>query len=53
MIRILVADDHAIVRSGLRQIIATTSDLVVMAEADQGAEVVDRLRTSAVDPAVA
>ncbi|MEO1760322.1 DNA-binding response regulator, partial [Paraburkholderia caribensis] len=26
MIRILIADDHAIVRGGLRQIIATTSD---------------------------
>ena len=32
MIRILIADDHAIVRGGLRQIIATTSDMVVANE---------------------
>ncbi|MCC8404892.1 response regulator transcription factor [Paraburkholderia sp. MMS20-SJTN17] len=49
MIRILIADDHAIVRGGLRQIIATTSDLVVAAEAAQGAEVIDKLRSCAVD----
>ncbi|WP_233858250.1 response regulator [Paraburkholderia sp. HD33-4] len=49
MIRILIADDHAIVRGGLRQIIATTSDIVVAAEAAQGAEVIDKLRPCAVD----
>jgi DNA-binding NarL/FixJ family response regulator len=48
MIRILIADDHAIVRGGLKQIIATTSDIVVAAEAAQGSEVVDKLRTCAV-----
>lgn len=49
MIRILIADDHAIVRCGIRQIIETTSDIVVAAEVAQGSEVVDRLRTCAVD----
>ncbi|WP_233801472.1 response regulator [Paraburkholderia sp. HP33-1] len=49
MIRILIADDHAIVRGGLKQIIATTSDIVVAAEAAQGAEVIDKLRSCAVD----
>lgn len=49
MIRILIADDHAIVRGGLRQIIATTSDIVVTAEAAQGAEVIDKLRSCALD----
>ncbi|MBB5496690.1 response regulator transcription factor [Paraburkholderia sp. MM5384-R2] len=49
MIRILIADDHAIVRGGLRQIIATTSDIVVAAEAAQGAEVIDKLRSCALD----
>jgi DNA-binding NarL/FixJ family response regulator len=49
MIRILIADDHAIVRGGLRQIIATTSDIVVAAEAAQGAEVIDKLRSCAID----
>ncbi|CAD6562765.1 response regulator [Paraburkholderia sabiae] len=49
MIRILIADDHAIVRGGLRQIIATTSDIMVAAEAAQGTEVIDRLRSCVVD----
>jgi DNA-binding NarL/FixJ family response regulator len=49
MIRILIADDHAIVRGGLRQIIATTSDMEVAAEAAQGSEVVDKLRNCTVD----
>ncbi|RZF26526.1 response regulator transcription factor [Paraburkholderia sp. UYCP14C] len=49
MIRILIADDHAIVRGGLRQIVATTGDIVVAAEAAQGAEVIDQLRACAVD----
>jgi DNA-binding NarL/FixJ family response regulator len=43
MIRILIADDHAIVRGGLKQIIATTHDMAVTAEAAQGSEVVDKL----------
>lgn len=49
MIRIIIADDHAIVRSGLRQIIATTDDIVVAAEAAHGSEVLDKLRTFAID----
>lgn len=44
MIRILTGDDHAIVRSGLKQIIATTPDLQVTGEAAQGAEVLAALR---------
>lgn len=49
MIKILIADDHAIVRGGLKQIIATTADIVVTGEAAQGSEVVDKLRTCEVD----
>lgn len=49
MIRILIADDHPIVRGGLKQIIATTTDIVVVAEAAQGFEVVDKLRACQVD----
>jgi DNA-binding NarL/FixJ family response regulator len=40
MIRVLVADDHAIVRKGLGQIISETSDLEVADEAANGAEVI-------------
>ena len=43
MIRILVADDHAIVREGLKGIIAETIDLKVTAEAETGQEVFDRV----------
>ncbi|AXE95100.1 response regulator [Paraburkholderia sp. 22099] len=49
MIHILIADDHAIVRGGLKQIIATTTDIVVAAEAAQGSEVLERLRTGQFD----
>jgi len=49
MIRILIADDHAIVRGGLKQIIATTADIAVAGEAAQGAEVIEKLRVCRVD----
>jgi DNA-binding NarL/FixJ family response regulator len=49
MIHILIADDHAIVRSGLKQIIATTADITVSAEAAKGAQVLGMLRTCRVD----
>jgi DNA-binding NarL/FixJ family response regulator len=42
MIRIILADDHAIVRGGLKQIIATTRDIVVVSEATQGSEVLEQ-----------
>ena len=44
MIRVLIADDHAIVRSGLKQIIATTLDISAAGEATQGQEVIERIR---------
>ena len=40
--RILVADDHPIVRSGLRQVLDAAPDLRVVAEAEDGAEAVRR-----------
>lgn len=49
MIRVLIADDHAIVRTGLKQIIATTLDIVVVGEASRGDKIPDRLRGCAVD----
>ncbi|MCX7165295.1 MAG: response regulator transcription factor [Rhodocyclales bacterium] len=38
MIRVLLADDHAIIRDGVKQILADTDDLVVAGEASNGAE---------------
>jgi DNA-binding NarL/FixJ family response regulator len=40
--RILVADDHAIVRSGLKKVLDTKPDLEVVAEAEDGAEALEK-----------
>src|SRR5206468_2180433 len=40
--RILVADDHAIVRSGLKKVLDAKADMEVVAEAEDGAEAVKR-----------
>lgn len=45
MIRIVVADDHTIVREGLKQILAAAGDFEVVAEAQNGHEVMERVRT--------
>jgi DNA-binding NarL/FixJ family response regulator len=44
MIKILIADDHAVVRSGLKQIVATATDIAVVDEAVSGADVLSKLR---------
>ncbi|HYA85966.1 MAG TPA: response regulator transcription factor [Nitrospirota bacterium] len=49
MIRILIADDHAIVRKGLKQILAETSDMVVTGEASNGYEVLEKVRNGHFD----
>jgi DNA-binding NarL/FixJ family response regulator len=49
MIRILIADDHAIIRDGLKQILSAVPEMQVVAEAVDGADVLARLRTTAVD----
>ena len=40
--RVLVADDHPIIRSGLKKVLDGTSDLEVIAEAEDGAEAVEK-----------
>ena len=50
--RILIADDHAIVRSGLRKILDSKPDLEVVAEAEDGAEAVDKALKENVDLAI-
>lgn len=43
-IRVLIADDHAIVRQGLRQILSDTPDLTVAGEAENGVQAVQMVR---------
>ena len=49
MIKILVADDHPIVRQGLKQTIADTTDMMVAGEASNGQEVLDLVRNNDYD----
>jgi DNA-binding NarL/FixJ family response regulator len=49
MIKILIADDHAIVREGLKQILSQTPDMVVVAEASNGQEALDKLARNNID----
>lgn len=49
MIRILVADDHTIVREGLKQILAKSGDLEVAGEAANGNDVLRMVREQAWD----
>jgi DNA-binding NarL/FixJ family response regulator len=44
MFKILIADDHAVVRGGVRQFLATTPDIEVVAEAASGAEALAVIR---------
>ncbi len=43
-IRVLIADDHPIVRSGLRQLLETESDIQVIDEACDGMEALEKTR---------
>jgi DNA-binding NarL/FixJ family response regulator len=44
MIRVLLADDHAIVRTGLKEILTDTGDIAVTGEAGSGNETLARIR---------
>ena len=44
IIKVLIADDHAIVREGLKQILADTDDIVVAGDAQNGQEAVQLIR---------
>jgi|ERR1051325_5077623 CheY-like chemotaxis protein len=52
MIKVLIADDHAIVRRGLKQIVAETDDIVVGGEAVNGNEVMEQVRGQPFDVVV-
>lgn len=49
MVRILVADDHAVVRHGLRQVLSLAPELSVVAEAKNAWETLERVREGGMD----
>lgn len=49
MIKIVIADDHAVVREGLKRIISAAPDMAVVGEATNGAEVIQQVRESDFD----
>jgi two-component system response regulator NreC len=51
-IRLLLVDDHAVVRSGLKMLLETQPDVVIAGEAETGAAAVELARTLAPDVVV-
>ena len=52
MIKVLLADDHSIVRAGLRRIVEESGDMVVIAEAADGREAIAQIEDNRPDVAV-
>ena len=50
--RVLLADDHAVVRSGLRTVLESEPDIEVVAEAEDGSEAVEKALSNDVDLAI-
>lgn len=48
-IKIIIADDHSVLRAGLKLLLNNESDFIVIAEAANGEEVLDLLRTTPTD----
>lgn len=51
-VNILIADDHPVVRQGLKQMLAAEPDFAVVGEAKDGQEVIDQARQHAWDVAI-
>ncbi len=49
MIRILIADDHPIMRKGLKQLFGETADMIVTGEAQDGVQVLDMVANNGYD----
>jgi len=52
MLKIFIADDHAIVRQGLKQIVTETGDMVVAGEASNGQELLNKIKETDYDVVV-
>ena len=44
-IKILIADDHAIVREGIRQLLTSQNDMEIVGEADDGSMAIKRVKS--------
>jgi DNA-binding NarL/FixJ family response regulator len=51
-IRVVLADDHPVVRAGIRQLIETAGDIQVVAEADDGDQAIHAIQEHSPDVAV-
>lgn len=51
-IRLMIADDHAILRSGLKLLVDSQADMVVVAEAAEGKQAIERARETSPDVAL-
>jgi len=52
LIKVLLADDHSIVRAGLRRIVEESGDMAVVAEASDGNEAIQQVHKTKPDVAV-
>ena len=52
MIKVLLADDHSIVRAGLRRIVEESGDMQVIAEASDGREAIEQVHKVSPDVAI-
>jgi len=52
MIKVLLADDHSIVRAGLRRIVEESGDMQVIAEAADGREAIEKVHKTSPDVAI-
>jgi len=49
MIRVVIADDHTMVREGLKQLLTSAADITVTGEAGNGPEVLQQVRNGDID----
>ena len=52
MIRILIADDHTIMREGLKRILEGEPNIQIVAEAVDGLDALQKVRAGGIDPGV-
>lgn len=52
MIKVLLADDHHVVREGFRRIVEDAGDMIVVAEAADGREAIEQVKKTSLDVAV-